>query len=63
MTTNGADRHAEMSLNWRIDWSRLPSDRIELAEHIRALLLQDARVEAVHLFGSLASSEPDGFPC
>ena len=62
MTMSGADRHAEMSPSWRIDWSRPPSDRVELAEHIRAVLRQDARVETVHLFGSLASSELDGFP-
>lgn len=51
-----------MSLNWRIDWTRPPSDRRELAERIRAVLLDDPRVETADLFGSLASSEPDGFP-
>lgn len=50
------------SHRWRIDWSRPPSDRLDLADQIRALLLQDARVEAADLFGSLTSSEPDGFP-
>jgi predicted nucleotidyltransferase len=51
-----------MGLDWRIDWDRPPSDRHDLAEQIRTLLLQDARVETADLFGSLASSEPDGFP-
>ena len=51
-----------MSSNWRIDWTRPPTDRRDLADGIRALLLQDRRVETAELFGSLTSSEPDGFP-
>ena len=51
-----------MSVDWAIDWNRPPSDRPELAEHLRSLLLQDARVAAADLFGSLTSPEPDGFP-
>ena len=51
-----------MSSNWRIDWTRPPTDRRNLASQICALLLQDHRVDTAELFGSLTSSEPDGFP-
>ena len=51
-----------MSREWQIDWNRPPSDRQALAGQIVALLLQDARVETVDIFGSLASTEPDGYP-
>jgi predicted nucleotidyltransferase len=51
-----------MSSNWRIDWTRPPTDRRDLADKICALLQQERRVEAAELFGSLTSSEPDGFP-
>ena len=51
-----------MSSNWRIDWTRPLTDRRDLADKICSLLLQDGRVETSELFGSLTSSEPDGFP-
>lgn len=51
-----------MNSDWRIDWTRPPTDRHDLADQISSLLLQDRRVDTAELFGSLTSSEPDGFP-
>lgn len=51
-----------MNHAWTIDWERPATDRRQLAELVRARLESLELVASTALFGSLASSEPDGFP-